>query len=112
MWNWNFNKKGSASPFIKHTQLSLELALASTVHKVQVLSLEQGVVGFDVLLECECLKQNDLFSTIKRSTISVGEVAVLAHNVRSHLGNVDDSVSDNRFINNNIIGFTETKIKP
>ena len=92
--------------------MSLELALASTVHKVQVLSLEQGVVGFDALLECECLKQNDLFSAIKRSTISVGEVAVLAHNVRSHLGNVDDSVSDNRFINNNIIGFTETKIKP
>ena len=112
MWNWNFNKKGLTSPFIKHTQLSLELALASTVHKVQVLSLEQGVVGFDALLECEYLKQNDLFSTIKRSTISVGEVTVLVHNVRSHLGNADDSVSDNRLINNNIIGFAETKIKP
>ena len=92
--------------------MSLELALASTVHKVQVLSLEQGVVGFDALLECECLKQNDLFSAMKRSTISVGKVTVLVHSVRSHLGHVDNSVSDNRFINNNIIGFTKTQRKP
>ena len=100
-------KKGSASPSIKRTQFPLILAWGSTVHKVQGLSLEQGVIDFDLrkqksfgsgqiytalsrvrtydnlycigefkksaikvnedaLLEYECLKQNDLFSTITR----------------------------------------------
>ena len=41
------------------------------------------------LLEYECLKQNDLFSTIKINVISGDTVTVLVHNVRSlprHLG--------------------------
>ena len=41
-------KKGSVSPSIKHTQFHLTLAWASTVHKVQGLSLEQGVIDFDL----------------------------------------------------------------
>ena len=41
-------KKGSASPFIKRTQFSVTLVWASTVHKVQSLSLEQGVIDFDL----------------------------------------------------------------
>ena len=36
-------KKASASPSIKRTQFLLTLAWVSTVHKVQDLSLEQGV---------------------------------------------------------------------
>ena len=39
-------KKGSASPFIKRTQFLVTLAWASTVHKFQGLSLEQGVNWF------------------------------------------------------------------
>ena len=48
MWSWDSNKKRSASPSIKRTQFSLILAWPSTVHKVQSLSLEQGVTDFDL----------------------------------------------------------------
>ena len=41
-------KKGYASPSIKRIQFSLTLAWASTVYKVQGLSLEQGVIDFDL----------------------------------------------------------------
>ena len=41
-------KKGPASPSIKRTQFPLTLAWASTDHKVQSLSLEQGVIDFDL----------------------------------------------------------------
>ena len=68
-------------------------------------------VNKHALLEYELLKQNDLFSTIKRNAISCDTVTVLVHNVRSLPRYVDDLVSDNRIINNNIIGFTETQIK-
>ena len=68
-------------------------------------------VNKDALLEYECLKQNDLFSTIKRNAISGNTVTVLVHNVRSLSRHVDNIVSDNRIINNDIIGFTEIQIK-
>ena len=38
-------------------------------------------------------------------------VTVLVHNNRSLLRHVDDIVSDNRIINNDVIGLTETQIK-
>ena len=41
-------KKGLASPSIMRTQFPLTLAWASTVQKVQGLSLEQCVVDFDL----------------------------------------------------------------
>ena len=144
-------KKGSASPSIKRTQFPLTLAWASTVRRVEGLSLGQGVIDFDLrkqksfgldqiytaisrvktydnlycigefkksaikanedaLIEYERLKQNDLFSTIKRNTISNNTITILVHNVRFLSKHVDDIVSDRRIINNDIIGFTETQI--
>ena len=57
------------------------------------------------------LKQNDLFYKVKRNAISDDTVTVLVHNVRSLPSHVDRMLSDNRIINNDIIGFTETQIK-
>ena len=69
-------------------------------------------VNKDALLEYERLKQNDLFSTVKRNAISCNTVTVIFHNVISLPRHVDDILSDNRIINNDILGFTETQIKP
>ena len=66
----------------------------------------------DALLEYERLKQNEVFSTIKRNALSGDAVTVLVHNVRSLPRPVDDIVSDNRIINYNIIRFMETQTKP
>ena len=68
-------------------------------------------VNKDALLEYERLKQNDLFSTIKRNVSSGDTVTVLVHNVRSLPRHVDHILSDNRIINNNIEEFTETQMK-
>ena len=56
------------------------------------------------------MKQNDLFSTMKRSTISNNTIMILVHNVRSLSKDDDDIVSHRRIINNGILGFTETLI--
>ena len=53
-----------------------------------------------------------IFSIIKGNAISGNTFTVLGHNVRSLPRYVDDIVSDNRTINNNIIRFTEKKINP
>ena len=68
-------------------------------------------VDKDALLEYECLKQNDLFSITERNAISGNTVTVLVHNVRSLPRHLDDIVSDNRIINDDIIIFTEAQIK-
>ena len=144
-------KKELASPKIKRTQFPLTLAWASTVHKVQGLSLEQGVIDFDLrkqrslgagqiytvlsrvktddnlcciggfkkstikvnknaLLEYERLKENDLFSMLKRRIISDDTITILVHNVTSLSKHVNDIVSDSKIMNNDIIELTETQI--
>ena len=73
--------------------------------------------------EYEYQKQNRFLHTIKRNTILDDNLKILVHNVRSLSKLVDDIGSDNRMINNvmvsedrminnDIIGFTETQINP
>ena len=144
-------KKGFTSSSIRRTRLPLTLAWASTVRKVQGLSLEQGVVDFDLqnqrslgagqlytalsrvktydnpycigefeksaikinkdaLLEYERLKENYLFSRLKRSIISHNTITILVHNVRSLSKHVNDIVSDSRIMNVDI-GLTESQYR-
>ena len=58
------------------------------------------------------MKQNDIFPAIRGYAISGDTVTVFFHNVRSLPRHVGDIVCDNKIINNDIIGFTEIKIKP
>ena len=67
-------------------------------------------VNKDALLEYERLKENDLFSTLKRSIISDNTITILVHNVRPLSKHINDIVSDSRIMNNDIIGLTETQI--
>ena len=53
-----------------------------------------------------------MFYFLKQNAIPGDTFTVLIHNVRSLPRHVDDIVSENRIINSNIIGFTETQIKP
>ena len=48
----------------------------------------------------------------KKWFISGNTVAVLVHYARSFPRYADDIQSDNRIINNDVIGFTETQVKP
>ena len=59
------------------------------------------------MLEYKRLKQNDLFSTIKRSIISANTFTVLVHNVRLLSKHVVDIVSDDEIIINDMIGLIE-----
>ena len=60
------------------------------------------------MLEYERLKQNDLFTTIKRNAISDNTLKTLTYDVRSLSKYVNDIVSDDRKMNNGIIGFVVT----
>ena len=62
------------------------------------------------MLEYERLKENDLFSTLKRSIISDDTITILIHNVRSLSKHVNDIVIDSRIMNNDVIGLIETQI--
>ena len=55
------------------------------------------------MFEHEHLKQNDLFSTIKRNNTSRNTITVFFNNARSFSNHIDDIVSDDRIINNEII---------
>ena len=92
----DYNKEGVNIASIKHTQFLLTLAWASTVHKVRVLSLGQGVIDF-VLQKQKSFGPGQMYtalsrvktSTIKRNAISGNTVTVLVHNVRSLRRHVD-----------------------
>ena len=62
------------------------------------------------MLEYERQKQNYLFSTIKRNTISDNAITAFVQNERTLSKHIDDIVSDNRLINNGIIRFTKNKL--
>ena len=59
-------------------------------------------------LSMSLLKQNYLFSIIKRNSISDDMIRVFVHNVRLLPKHIDDADSDNRIINNEIMRFTKT----
>ena len=59
----------------------------------------------------DLLKQNDLFFPIKK-TISGNSVTVIVCNMKSLSRHVDNIVSDNRIINNEIERSTEAQINP
>ena len=50
------------------------------------------------------------FSTVNRNSISGDTVTLIVDTVRSLPGHIEDILSDNRIINNNIMEFTETQI--
>ena len=58
----------------------------------------------------ERLKQNDLFSTIKRNNISDNTITVFVHNARSLSKHINDIACNDRIINKDIIAFTEIQI--
>ena len=51
-------------------------------------------VNKNALLQYECLKQNDLFSTIKINIVSGDTVTILVSNVKSLPRHVEDILSD------------------
>ena len=57
----------------------------------------------------ERLKQNSLFSKIKRNGTSSDTITAFVHNVRLLSKNIGDLFTDDRIINNDIIEFTKTQ---
>lgn len=60
------------------------------------------------MLEQERLKDNELIFLDNKKAVSGDTAVILVHNVRSIPRHVDDTVSDNRIINNDIIEYTGT----
>ena len=56
------------------------------------------MVNRDALLEYKCLKQNDLFSTMKRNAISGNTITVFVNNVKSLPRHVNHIVSDHSIV--------------
>ena len=64
------------------------------------------------MLQYKRMKVNDLFSIIKRNTISDDAIIVFADNVGLLSKHIDDIGHDDRMTNIDIIGFTKTQINP
>ena len=56
------------------------------------------MVNRDALLEYKCLKQNDLFSTMKRNAISGNTITVFVNNVKSLPRHVNNIVSEHSIV--------------
>ena len=65
-------------------------------------------VNKDALLEYERLKQNDLFATIKKITISEDALTILVNNIRSLSKHVNNVISDDRIMNSGNIRLTKS----
>ena len=61
------------------------------------------------MFEYEHWKQNDLYSSIKLSNILDNTITTFPSNAQALSKEINDMVSEDRIINNNIIGFTETQ---
>ena len=64
------------------------------------------------LEEYERLRQNSIFDTIEKVTISEDTTTLVLVNIRSLLKHALDIAIDNRLINNDILCSTETQIQP
>ena len=62
------------------------------------------------MLEYECLKQNDLFTKIKRNTISEDTLTVFFYNVRSLSKHVNGILGNDRIMDDEITELTEKQI--
>ena len=67
-------------------------------------------VNNSALDQYERLRQNSSFHIIEREAISKDSTTLLLLNLRSMLRHEPEIASDNRLINNYILGFTETQI--
>ena len=109
--DFDLRKQKSFGPLKMYTALS-RAKTYDNLYCIDELEKSAIKVNKNALLEYERLKQNDLFSTIKRNAISGDIVTVLVHNVISLPRHVGDIISDNKIVNNDMIGFTEKQIKP
>ena len=60
--------------------------------------------------EYEGLKQNNPLFIVKRNTISHDTITVFVHHVKSIPKHTDDTVSNDKIVNNDITAFTETQL--
>ena len=68
-------RKKSQQPSVKKTQFSLTLSSACTVHKVQGLSLTEGVASFDLASQ-KSFNQGQMYVTLSRIT-SINELYLI-----------------------------------
>ena len=61
------NMKSTSSPYIKRTQFPLTLAWACTIHKIQGLTINVGVVGFE-LNKQKAFNQGQMYTALSRIT--------------------------------------------
>ena len=68
-------RKNKQQPSVKRTQLSLTLSWACTAHKVEGLSLTEGVVSFDLVSQ-KSFNQGQMYVTLSRIT-SINELYLI-----------------------------------
>ena len=61
------NMKSASSPYIRRTQFSLTLAWVCTIHKIQGLIIDVGVVGFE-LNQQKAFNKGQMYATLSQVT--------------------------------------------